>query len=265
MSSSTPSTIQLQFRKADFDFSSQDLPWLGSLIQSHFFHALSIFIPTSERYVSSIIQKQLPNIKDDSLLKEAKVFIQQEGRHAFLHKRCNQILIHRYPALSRFQKWQTSGINTLDRLSSSAFRLSVPVAFEHFTANISRHFLQHQQQWTNEKSNAYIDFLHWHCLEELEHQAICFDVYKQEYKRTIWIPLSLIMFWLPITILSVYGVQAYLLYKDKQLNRPKHWWAFAKFVKKTSHLFYDDIVKYLKKDYRPWTPEDESLYKRNRP
>lgn len=234
-------------------------------MQSHFFHGLSIFIPASERYVSTIIQQQLASIDDERLYKQARVFIQQEGRHAYLHNRCNEILMHRYPRLKTFQRWQSKGLSLLDSLSSQPFRLAIPVSFEHFTANISRHFLQNQKDWTHEKSNSYIDFLHWHCAEELEHQALCYDVYRHKGKQKLRIPFSLLLFWLPITFVSVYGVQAYLLFKDRQLQRPKHWWNFAKFVFKTSHLLYGGIFKYTKKDYRPWTEEDEFLYQKNRP
>jgi len=259
------SNIKPKFRKAEFHFQENELEWLGNILQSHFFNALSVFIPASERYVSTIIQQQLPFIADPTLAQNAKVFIQQEGRHAFLHKQCNQLLKKRYPALAKIERLQIKVIGVLNKLITVNFRRSIPVSFEHFTANISREFLTNQYHWTQGNSNVYIDFLHWHCLEELEHQAVCFDVYRHYHRNPLRIPLCLLFFWLPITIFSVYGVQAYLLIKDKHLNHPKHWWGFIKFIKKTSHLFYGGTFKYLKKDYQPWTHADEVLYRRNLP
>lgn len=260
MNSSTPETVQLQFRKAEFEFVMQNSPWLGTLMQTHFFHALSIFIPASERYVSTIIQQSLPSLSNTPLQHHAKVFIQQEGRHAYLHKRCNDLLIQRYPRLAQFQDWQNTSLKGLDRLCTLAFRLSIPVSFEHITANISRNFLQNESHWTQGKSSQNIDFVKWHCLEELEHQGVCYDVYRHQYPQPKRIALSLILFWLPITMLCVYGIQGYLLFKDKKLNKPKHFRRFFRFALKNTPLFYQGVLKYFRKDYRPWNVQDEILY-----
>lgn len=265
MSTSTPNTIELQFRRADFDFMPTDSPWLADLTATHFFHALSLFIPVSERYVSAIILQQLDALTDETLKQQARIFIQQESRHGYLHKQCNQLLLERYPRLATFQRWQARFIKGIDRIASRAFRLGIPACFEHITANISRDFLVNTSHWTKGKTNTYIDFVQWHCLEELEHQAICLDVYRQQLANTKRISVYLLVFWLPITMISLYGVQGYLLFKDKQLQEPKQWWKLIHFIWRSHKVLRRGVLGYFKKNYTTWTQQDEDLYRKHCP
>jgi predicted metal-dependent hydrolase len=100
--------------------------------------------------------------------------------------------------------------------------LALPAAFEHFTATISRDFLTHHYHWTQGKQNQAFECVNWHCLEEIEHQAVCLDVYKKKYSsswRLVWI---LLLFWLPLTLASTFAIHLFLLHKDRVIYRPQN-------------------------------------------
>ncbi len=263
MGSSTPDNVQLHLREFDFDFTAQPFPWLGTVHQCHFFHALSVFIPTLERYVSTNIQQQLNDISDNTLHEQGRTFVQQELRHAYVHNQCNDVLFKQYPALKKLQSWYGSLLGWIDRLASRAFSASIPACFEHFTANISRDVLTNPEKWTKGLNNDAVRFLHWHCLEELEHQAVCFDVYHHTYRQPKRLWFYLFFLWVPLTTVGIFSVQAYLLFKDKQLKKPKQWWKFLVFCKQSSRLFYAGISKYLREDMTLWTEQDLELYLKN--
>jgi hypothetical protein len=68
------------------------------------------------------------------------------------------------------------------------------------------------------------------------------------------------MLWIPATVLSVYGVQLYLLHKDRVLYRPRNWWPWLRIVGKTLPILCAGALKYMKRDYRTWSVADEELY-----
>ena len=158
-------------------------------------------------------------------------------------------------------------MGVIQKTNSDAFQLSIPVAFEHFTAAISKDVLKNTNYWVGEnpKNNTAVDFLLWHCLEELEHQGICHLIYQNTYKHSlrnnIRIILSLLLLWLPLTSLSIFSVQFYLLIKDKTLLKPRNWLLLLKFIGRTSLLFLNGVFKYRNKNRQTWNNEEIELYR----
>ncbi len=258
--SNTPADIQITSRRPKFDFSHVEKVWLADPIKTHFLNALSILIPQSERIVNEIMRQQLTCINDPTLKKEVQILIKQERAHALMHRQSNNTLKQHYPLITYFEKIQTGVMNQILKWSSPAFTLALPAAFEHFTAAVSRHFLTHHNNWTQGKQNQAIEFVNWHCLEEIEHQAVCLDVYKTEYSsgwRIVWV---LLLFWLPLTLVSTFMIHLYLLHKDRELYRPKNWWPYFKFLARTTKLLSRGIFSYRIKHFNPWQEKDKELY-----
>lgn len=141
------------------------------------------------------------------------------------------------------------------------WELAIPAAFEHFTSAISREFISNKAGWAGEKSNEAVNFTNWHALEELEHQAVCYDVFKALGNRG-WVVTSILLFcWIPATIIPIYSVQLYLLFKDKILLKPRNWIPYCRFIWKSFPMLARGALKYLSKSYRPWNTADQSLYR----
>jgi predicted metal-dependent hydrolase len=258
--STTPAGIHITIRRPQFNFSHVEKVWLADPIKTHFLNALSVLIPTSERVVNDIMRSQLKRIHDPILKQEVQLLIKQEGAHALMHRQSNDILKQQYPLINRFEKIQTGVMNQILKWGSPAFVLALPAAFEHFTAAISRDFLTHHHHWTQGKQNQAIEFVNWHCLEEIEHQAVCLDVYKTKHSsgwRLVWV---LLLFWLPLTLASTFAIHLFLLHKDKVIYRPQNWLPYLKFVARSTLLLSKGIFSYRKKQFTLWQDRDKKLY-----
>ena len=267
--SSTPDDIAIEPRRPEFDFSGVSKYWLKDPFTSQFMNALSIVVPHSERTVIDIVRKYADNITDPKLIRDMDALIRQEGRHALMHLRCNDLLAKcGYPAIRPFERFHKFFVRLLRRFSPTAWELAIPAAFEHFTSAISRDFIVNQAFWVGDQSdgasnaatNVAIDFTNWHALEELEHQAVCFDVFAALEKRTWLLTLSLFFIWMPATLVSVYGLQLYFLLRDGILFKGKNWWLYLKFVFQTLPMLTRGALKYIDKGFRPWNQKDVQIY-----
>jgi predicted metal-dependent hydrolase len=262
MESSTPVHIDITPRQPNFDFRGVPSYWMADEITTHFMNALSLLIPYSERTVSEILRANMSRIANPELKIDIQNMIKQEGRHAAMHRKVNLRLEHGYKGLNFIGKIQKSVITAIRKLSSNRFDLATPVIFEHFTSAISRDILSKQTQWIGDNKNSAVDFTLWHCLEELEHQSVCYDVYKALVKHPFSLVLAVI-FWLPITAMSIYSVQLFLMHKDRSLYRPKHWIGYLRFVIRTLPLFFKGTPNLCRANYQSWKDSDTDLYEEN--
>lgn len=263
--SSTPDDIIIEPRRPEFDFNAVPKYWLGDPFATHFMNALSVLVPYSERTVIDIIRKYQHKISDPKLQKEIAALIKQEGRHTFEHYRCNKALAGcGYSEIRRYERIQQVFIRLLRKIDASLWELSMPAAFEHFTSAISKAFIRRQHAWTAGKANTAIAFTGWHALEELEHQAVCFDVFSAIKKKTWLLSVYLIALWIPATALSIYGIQFYLLYKDNALSSPRNWGRYFRFIAWSMPIFTRGALKYFNRDYCPWNMRDEETYRRHK-
>lgn len=141
-----------------------------------------------------------------------------------------------------------------------AWELAMPAAFEHFTSAISRDLIINYDFWVGDQSNVAIDFTYWHALEELEHQAVCFDMFVALERRQWLLTLSILFLWMPATIISVYGLQFYFLLKDGILLKPKNWASYLKFIFQSLPMLTRGALKYLSKGFQPWNLQDVQIY-----
>lgn len=255
----TPKDVSITLRNPSFDFSDVEKVWMIDPITSHFMNALSIFIPFSERTVSEILRNNLNKVDHSELKQQIQDMIKQEGRHAAMHRRSNEKIRQCYGGLTFIEKIQKHSMNMIRSLSSSKFEMCIPASFEHFTSAVSREILRNQSKWTGNKQNASIDFVLWHCLEELEHQAIGRDAYFSLNTGRFRLYASQIL-WVPLSMLSIYGTQLYLLHKDRIIYKPKHWLPYLRFIIQSSRLFFRNGFDMCRNDYNPWNEEDNLLY-----
>ena len=260
--SSSTANIEIIHRKPEFDFSGVPEQWLATAQASHFMHALSVLIPLTERLVIQRLRKEAHRVTNPQLRAELPQVIKQEGMHARHHRAVNKTLVaHGFTAIPKLEAIQAKAFDVLERWMPKAFVESIPAAMEHFTANISKSVLTEQDFWFGQKADTDASkFLKWHAFEELEHQAVCFDLYKDLGHKSLPFSLSLILFWMPISALSIYIIQAYFLAKSRKLKSLKHWKIYLNFIRKTSPIFFTGAWKYSKKSYTPWTVSDKNIH-----
>lgn len=259
IASTTPQEVDIKPRQPVFDFTGTSAHWLANPVISHFFNALSIFIPVSEKMVIDILRKERAHIDDPKLQAEISALIKQEGAHARLHRQTNALLIKSgFGAIPPLIKAQETGFKLLGKIIPTA---TIPAAFEHFTSALSWAYLENRGEWTGGKENGFIDFLDWHAMEEIEHQAVCYDVYKHHHpQQSQLLSNTLLYIWLPLTLVSVYGAQGYLLLRDGSLKKKSERRHFVDWLKVSAPIFWRGINQYKQPQYKAWSKQQILRY-----
>ncbi|WP_460363155.1 metal-dependent hydrolase [Actinocorallia lasiicapitis] len=148
------------------------------LVMSHIVAVLSATFPPGEDFFVRSVRRYQGQITDPVLRTQVKAFIGQEVVHGREHDTLNQELrrmgypVHR---VDRFVEWSLA---LGDRFLPGRVRLGQTAALEHWTATLAECLL------TDPKARALLgetrvrDILLWHALEESEHKAVAFDVYR---------------------------------------------------------------------------------------
>jgi len=169
-------------RRISFEESLRDLPRHfaanGDLIQSHFAATLSALFPDGEDFFVRSVRHYRDQITDPVLKRQVAGFIGQEAMHGREHRALNgRLHALGYPTkgIERFTKW---GLEARERVLPPISNLALTAALEHFTATLAELLLSDpelQRQFGHEQlKNLFL----WHALEESEHKAVAFDVYK---------------------------------------------------------------------------------------
>lgn len=173
--SSGDSTIPV--RKMGFDFSSVPKDYMnGNLADSHFFDGLNLLFPEGERFFMRAVRNGLNKIEDPDLKQQARGFFGQETQHAIEHEKFFDVLEQNgYVFRPRVRKMDNFIIKMRNILPQSLC-LSITAGAEHLTAVLGATALVDED--VAKAHPAMRDLIQWHAIEEIEHKAIAFDVYK---------------------------------------------------------------------------------------
>jgi predicted metal-dependent hydrolase len=169
-------------RRISFEESLRDLPKHfandGDLISSHVAAGLSAVFPDGEDFFVRSVRHYRDDITDPDLKRQVTGFIGQEAMHGREHRTFNDRLDQLgYPVkrIERFTKW---GLALRTRFAPAKANLAATAALEHFTATLAEIVLTDDETRNMFGDNAVRDLFTWHALEESEHKAVAFDVYK---------------------------------------------------------------------------------------
>jgi predicted metal-dependent hydrolase len=246
----------IQPRRVSFDLSGF-IPkhWLdGDPVKTHFLNAFSVVLPTYEQFFIQTVYKNLSRIQNPDLKNAIQGFCQQEGSHAAEHRKYNQLLMRQgYAAIPRFEKFISRVLVFFQKKLSTEWLLAWTAGGEHITAFMGKDFLARPEKWSK-NTNPNLDALwRWHAIEEVEHQAVCFDVYQEISGRRWLRNLALISISLP-TIAAVTSIQLYLLWKDGLIFKAGIWRNYFKFMLGTGgflHGVSKEYLRYFKNGFHP--------------
>ena len=164
-------------RKMDFDFSDVPKDYMnGSLAESHFFDGLNLLFPEGERFFMRAVRNGLNKINDPVLKQQARGFFGQETQHAIEHEKFFDVFEKNgYTFRPKLNKMNNFIIKMRDILPKS-LSLSITAGAEHLTAVLGATALN--DEGIANSHPAMRDLIQWHAIEEIEHKAIAFDVYK---------------------------------------------------------------------------------------
>lgn len=169
-------------RRVSFEESLAELPKHyaadGDLIGSHLFAALSAVFPDGEDFFVRSVRHFRSQITDPELQRQVAGFIGQESVHGREHRAFNRRLGELgYPTrhVERLTRW---GLANRERIFTPKANLAATAALEHLTATLAELLLTDEEARNGLGHPAVRDLFLWHALEESEHKAVAFDVYR---------------------------------------------------------------------------------------
>lgn len=175
--------VEVKPRHMSFPFSKVKTTFFfkNNALLSTFFTALSSTFPAGEAEFIESVRLYRDKVSDKTLLTQIKGFIGQEGHHSHQHKRINEHLKSLGLDAVKLENHLERDIKRMvsnGRRSNPKVRLAITVAMEHLTAIMAEHMLTNPEVLDSLDSSIQ-DLLYWHAVEEIEHKAVAFDVYKE--------------------------------------------------------------------------------------
>jgi predicted metal-dependent hydrolase len=150
----------------------------ADLITSHFIVALSAMFPEGEKFFIRSVKHYRDQITDPALKEQVSGFIGQEVVHGREHSAFNEhVATLGYPAL-KVDRMLRRGLEFRQRHVAPMANLASTAALEHFTATLAELVMRDEQTRDAMGHDAVRDLFLWHALEESEHKAVAFDVYR---------------------------------------------------------------------------------------
>jgi uncharacterized protein len=177
----------------------------GDVLAQHLLAALSGLFPDGEELFIEAVRHHRDQVSDPDLLRQVNAFIGQEVTHGREHRRLNERLAELgyrskmveetigqgdalTPAMRRIV-WLATRVGPLrdvgrrldeegDLAPSPLMQLALTAALEHYTATMAQTLLTSDDLQGRFADDRLFRLWAWHAIEECEHKAVAFDVYK---------------------------------------------------------------------------------------
>ncbi|MBA3465301.1 MAG: metal-dependent hydrolase [Deltaproteobacteria bacterium] len=173
--------MKIPRRDVDFGFDPASVrrDWCSNdPFQTTFLNALSLLFPEGEKFFVESVKQHKQFVTTPELAAAVKGFIGQEAMHGKEHRAFNEMMVaHGYAEAPRVEKRLKGFLKTVREVLSPKSQLAVTCALEHFTAMLAESLLK-DSRMRDELDPEVRGLWLWHALEEAEHKAVAFDVYK---------------------------------------------------------------------------------------
>jgi uncharacterized protein len=212
-------------RDVEFRLDASTIPrdWCANdAFNTTFLNALSLLFPEGERFFVDSVKQHKHHVTDPALQQAIVGFIGQEAMHGKEHRAFNDLMIeHGYTAAPVIDRRLRRFLGLVRKMQSPKSQLAATCALEHFTAMLAEALLKDHRMRDELDANIRPLWL-WHALEESEHKAVAFDVYKAAgggYVRRV-----AIMLLTTVTFFAAQGLaHARLMATRKILWKPWRW------------------------------------------
>ena len=169
-------------RRISFDETLRALPKHFAadedLILSHLAASLSAVFPDGEDFFVRSVRHYRSQITDPELKAQVAGFIGQEAMHGREHRAFNDRLAELGYPTKTFERITRKGLAFREKVAPPISNLAVTAALEHFTATLAELILTDAEAQRLFGNEAVRNLFLWHALEESEHKAVAFDVYR---------------------------------------------------------------------------------------
>jgi uncharacterized protein len=182
MGSAQQESSAVPTRPMEFD------PWLddvpkhfardGDLMLSHLLTVLSSTFPSGEAYFVRSVEAVRDRITDPRLRREVEGFIGQEAMHGREHAVFNDRMAELGYPVRPIGAYARKLEELRERFFNEKANLAITAALEHYTATLAEMLLGEPGARAAIGHDGARHLFLWHALEEAEHKAVAFDVYR---------------------------------------------------------------------------------------
>ncbi|MEM9254752.1 MAG: metal-dependent hydrolase [Pseudomonadota bacterium] len=225
----------------------------GNPIISTLLYAMSASFPDGERFFIESVRHYQKRIDDPVLAKQIRGFIGQEAHHGNVHEAFNAQAQSLGVAMDKLQRYFKRRLSMAKRRLGHSQQLAITAALEHVTATLAQWTLENPQATEGEHQSPLREMLIWHAMEEIEHKAVAFDVYRatvdNEKERIAVAKIIFRTFWVQMAI-----AQTMLLWNDRRipnLREIREAWDFMWGENGFRRWAQPEFKRYLKPGFHP--------------
>jgi predicted metal-dependent hydrolase len=254
----------VQRKGPDFDLNG-DIPkyWLDNdAFKTRFFDAMSILFPEGEKFFITCVRDYRDQITDPVLQQQVKDFMYQEGQHGMVHTQFNNRVKAQGIEVDRIlQKQKDIMFGFFRKHFPRSFTLGQTAAAEHLTALMAHSF---SESGVFNKADPRIRAMYaWHAVEEVEHKAVAYDVFKTVAKGNYFtriLSFMLVTFTFPF---HVFMIMNHMFKVDGVKNRFGVWMRGLWWLYGWNGLYPRTIPHYLAyfiPGFHPWKSGNLASY-----
>lgn len=190
--------------------------------QTTFLNALSLLFPEGERFFVESVKQHRDAVTDPTLRRDVAGFIGQEAMHGREHRAFNALLVaHGHGVAPAVDRRLKGFLKLVRRVLSPKSQLAATTALEHFTAMLAEALLA-KPDMRADFDPAIARLWLWHAVEESEHKAVAFDVYRAAGGG--YVRRASVMLLTTIVFFAVQaGTHARLMHDRRILHKPWRW------------------------------------------
>jgi len=189
------------------------------MVLSHLVAVLSAMFPEGEDFFIRSVRNFRDHVTDEELNSQIRGFIGQELTHGREHRVLNERLQDMGYPTKRVDRHIRQLLALVDRVVPDQMSLAATAALEHYTATLAETLLTDPAAQALVGPSEVRPMLLWHALEESEHKAVAFDVYKAaggtEWLRILTMEIAAAIFWTEVVVQT-----ARSLARDPSAYRP---------------------------------------------
>ena len=148
------------------------------VVMAHAWAGMSATFPDGEDFFVRSVRHYRDQITDPELKRQVAGFIGQEAMHGREHRELNARLDELGYPVAIVERFTKKGLAIRERLAPPEWNLAATVALEHVTATLAETLMTDPETQASLGDGVMRDIYLWHALEESEHKAVAFDVYR---------------------------------------------------------------------------------------
>ncbi len=180
----------IPIRNLDFgadELSAESIMWSRSCPEfGVFLNAFSVHVPYFERYLVKTMNTSRKHVSDLDLVEDMKAITGQEAHHARNFIEFNRLMAERYPKIGEIEQRNKREFMAMAKSHSLKELVGFTAGYETFTFLAGMIVLANYEKWMSDSDPVVKAMWVWHQVEEVEHGAVAFEVYKHMFGEHEW-------------------------------------------------------------------------------